>query len=72
MFIFQFLNDEIHSYVVFDLKVRFIIPKLKNKHTFLKNTQTEKAEEPLILTEQEKTKPDTGGPRLARFENSAK
>jgi hypothetical protein len=34
----------------------FIIQKLKNKHTFLKNIQTEKAEEPLILTEREETK----------------
>ena len=30
--------------------------KLKNKHTFLKNIQTEKAEEPLILTKQKETK----------------
>jgi hypothetical protein len=29
---------------------------LKDKHTFLKNIQTEKAEEPLILTEREETK----------------
>ena len=29
---------------------------MKNKHTFLKNIQTEKAEEPLILTEQDETK----------------
>jgi hypothetical protein len=36
--------------------VNFIIQKLKNKHTFLKNIQTEKAEEPLILTEREETK----------------
>ena len=56
MFIFQFLNDKIHSYVVFDIIVHFIIQKLKNKHTFLKNIQTEKAEEPLILTEQDETK----------------
>ena len=34
----------------------FIIQKLKNKHIFLKNIQTEKAEEPLILTEREETK----------------
>ena len=53
MFIFQFLNDKIHSYVVFDIIVHFIIQKLKNKHTFFKNIKTEKAEEPLILTERE-------------------
>jgi hypothetical protein len=56
VFIFQFLNDKIHSYVVFDIIVHFIIQKLKNKHTFLKTIQTEKAEEPLILTEREETK----------------
>ena len=56
MFIFQFFNDKILSSVFFDIIVHFIIPKLKNKHTFLKNTQTEKAEEPLILTEREETK----------------
>ena len=55
VFIFQVLNDKIHSYVVFDIIVHFIIQKLKNKHTFLKNIQTEKAEEPLILTEREET-----------------
>ena len=77
MFIFQFLNNKMHSYVlfdiivhfniqklnvkthsyvVFDIIVHFITQKLKNKHTFLKNIQTEKAEEPLILTEREETK----------------
>ena len=56
MFIFQFLNDKIHSYVVFDMIVHFIIQKLKNKYTFLKNIPTEKAEEPLILTEREEAK----------------
>ena len=56
MFIFQFLNDKIHSYVVFDIIVHFIIQKLKNKQTFLKNMQTETAEEPLILTERVETK----------------
>ena len=35
-FVFQFLNDKMHSYVVFDISVHFIIQKLKNKHTFLK------------------------------------
>ena len=34
VFIFQFLNDKIHSYVLFDIIVHFIIQKLKNKHTF--------------------------------------
>jgi hypothetical protein len=56
VFIFQFLNDKIHSYVVFDIIVHFIIQKLKKNNTFLKNIQTEKAEEPLILTEREETK----------------
>ena len=41
---------------MFDVIVHFIIQKLKNKRTFLKNIQTEKAEEPLILTEREETK----------------
>merc|ERR1739842_242829 len=40
VFIFQFLNNKMHNYVLFDTFVHFIIKKLKNKHTFLK---TEKA-----------------------------
>ena len=40
MFIFQFLNDKIHNYVLFAIIVHFNIQKLKNKHTFI---QTEKA-----------------------------
>ena len=40
----------------FNAFVHFIIQKLKNKRTFLKNIQTEKAEEPLILTGREETK----------------
>ena len=56
MFIFQFFNDKIHSYVVFDTILHSIIQKLKNKQTFLQNIQTEEAEEPLILTEREETK----------------
>ena len=64
MFIFQFLNDKIHSYVVFDIIVHFIIQKLKNKNTLLKNIQTEKAEEPLILTEREETKTRYFPPRI--------
>ena len=36
VFMFQFLNDEIHSHVLFDILVHFIIQKLKNEHTFLK------------------------------------
>ena len=51
MFIFQFLNDKIHSYVVFDIIVHFVIQKLS-----FKNIQTEKAEKPLNLTEREETK----------------
>ena len=63
-----------HKYVKHNIIVHFIILSFKNwkKKYFPQKIQTEKAEEPLILTEQEKTKPDTGGPRLARFENSAK
>ena len=40
VFIFQFLNNKMHNYVLFNTFVHFIIQKLKNKHTFLK---TEKA-----------------------------
>ena len=40
VFIFQFLYDKMHNYVLFDAFVRFLIQQLKNKHTFLK---TEKA-----------------------------
>ena len=40
MFIIQFFDVKILSYVLFDIIVHFIIQKLKNKHTFLK---TEKA-----------------------------
>ena len=40
----------------FDIIVHFITQKLKNKDTFLKNIQTEKAEERLNLTKQEETK----------------
>ena len=45
-----------HNYVLFDIIVHFVIQKFKDKHTFLKNIQTEKDEEPLILTEREETK----------------
>ena len=38
--IFQFLNNIMHNYVLFNTFVHFIVQKLKNKHTFLK---TEKA-----------------------------
>ena len=56
MFIIQLLNDKIHDYVVFDIIVHFITQKLKSKDTFLKNIQTEKAEERLNLTKREETK----------------
>ena len=39
MFIFQFFNDKILSYILFDIIVNFIIQKLKNKHTFLQKPQ---------------------------------
>ena len=45
-----------HKCVKQNIIVHFIIQKLKNKHTVLKNIQTEKAEEPVILTEREETK----------------
>ena len=35
VYFFEFLNNEIHSYILFDIIVHFIIQKLKNKHTFL-------------------------------------
>ena len=41
---------------MFDIILHFIIQKLKNKRTFLKNIQTEKAEEPIIVTEREEIK----------------
>ena len=44
------------DYVKQNIIVHFIIQKLKNKLNFLKNVHTEKAEEPLILTEREETK----------------
>ena len=53
---FQFLKDKMHNYVKHNITVYFIIQKFIDKHTFLKNIQTEKAEEPLILTEREETK----------------
>ena len=34
IFIFQFLNNKMHSYVSFDKILHFIFQKLKNKHTF--------------------------------------
>ena len=40
MFIFQFLNNKLHNYVLFNTFVHFFIQKLKKKHIFLK---TEKA-----------------------------
>ena len=39
MFIIQFFDVKILSYVLFDIIVHFIIQKLKNKHTFLKKPQ---------------------------------
>ena len=36
VFIFQFLNDKMHNYVLFDIIVHFIIEKLKNKHILKK------------------------------------
>ena len=56
VFILQFLNDKMHNFVKQNIIVQFIIQKLKNKHTSFKIIQTEKAEEPLILTEQEERK----------------
>ena len=53
---FSIFDDKMHNYVKQNIIVHFIIQKLKNKHTFHKNIQTEKAGEPLILTEREETK----------------
>ena len=60
--IFQFLNVKMYNYGKQNITVHFIIQKLKNKHTFLKNVQTEKAEEPRILTEREETKTKNSPP----------
>ena len=67
MFIFQFLTDKMHNYVKQNIIAHFIIQKLKNKHTFLKNIQTDKAEEPLFLTEREETKTRYFPPESAEF-----
>ena len=40
VFIFQFLNNKMHNYALFNIFVHFIIQKLKNKHTFLKTEKT--------------------------------
>ena len=37
VFIFQFLNNKTHKCIKQNIIVHFIIQKLKNKHTFLKN-----------------------------------
>ena len=71
VFIFQFLNNKMHNYVLFNTLVHFIIQILKKQHTFLK-TETAKFSRrenlvfillyklrklnPLILTEREETK----------------
>ena len=36
VFIFKFLNDEMHNYVKQSIIMHFIIQKLKKEHTFLK------------------------------------
>ena len=54
-YIFQFLNDKIHNYVLFDIFVNFIIQKLKNKHTFAKLSN---AIDSLNQPEREDTKPN--------------
>ena len=59
----EFLNDK-KNHVKQNIIVHFISQKLKDKHTFLKNTQTEKAEEPLILTEREETKTKYLSPKI--------
>ena len=56
MFIFQFLNDKIYNYVLFDIIVDFIIQKLKNKHTSLKKYTNRAKLSSLVLREQEETK----------------
>ena len=58
VFIFQFLNDEIHNYVKQSIIENFIIEKLKNKHTFLKKHTNWAKLSSLVLTEWEKKKLD--------------
>ena len=55
VFIFQFLNDNIHNYVKQNIIVNFIIQKLKNKHTFLKKMPNWAKLSSLILREREET-----------------
>jgi hypothetical protein len=40
VFILQFLNDKMHTYVKKNITKNFIIKELKNKHTFLKTEKT--------------------------------
>ena len=49
MFIFEFLNDKIYNYVLFDIIVNLIIQNLKNKHTFLKKLSSLLFEESLFI-----------------------
>ena len=53
---FQFLNDKMQNYVLFDIIVDFIIQKLQNKHSFLKKYKKLRKLNSLILTGQEETK----------------
>ena len=41
VFIFQFLNDKIYNYILFDLIVNFIIQNLEKKPLSSKSIQTE-------------------------------
>ena len=60
-FTFQFLNDKIHIYVLFDITGHFKIEKLKNKHIFLKKKQRKLNY--LILTKREETKTQYFAPK---------
>ena len=55
-FIFQFLNDKMHSYVWSNIIVNFIIQKLINKHTFPQKYTNWAKLSSLKLTEWEETK----------------
>ena len=65
LFTFQFLNDKIHRYVLFDLTLQFIIGKLKKKHSPQKVYKLRKLNS-LILTEREETKTKYFAPKTDR------
>ena len=56
MFIFQYLNDKILNYVLFDITVNFVNQKLKKHTHFPHNLYKLSKAKFLVLTEQEETK----------------